>query len=283
MDVVLPADQERHSYVEKLWAAERVDHLVDLLADRGDAPELVTEITRLGIVYNLVTDYTTFLALPESLKTADIKEKIRQGTMGYDKRIIDGFEDVRLSMQDIPPGDPVLSAVAPEDARQVIAYFPFGLVKRLRWDPARGHWSVRFLVPRDVEDGVYDIRILIVDAKGERRWKTVEYRIDGTAPEFEVWVSAYAAPEELLAIEVDPFEPVVEVVAWLPGLDATPIRMTLDTETGTYRGALRMPAVFPADGVTIRVQVRDRARNRHEQDFEILEDPHVGYDPDVGC
>ena len=283
LDVVLPADQESHACVEKLWAAERVDHLVDLLADRGDAPELITEITRLGIVYNLVTDYTTFLALPESLKTADIKEKIRQGTLGYDKKIIDGFEDVRLSMQDIPPGDPVLSVEAPRDARQVVAYFPFGLVKRLRWDPMREQWSARFLVPRDVDDGLYEIRILIVDAAGRRRWKTVEYRIDGTAPEFETWVSAYAAPGEELPIEVDPFEPVVEVVAWLPGVASIPIRLTLDMETGTYRGALRMPDVFPAGGVTLRVQVRDRARNRHEQDFEILEDSGDVYDPDEGC
>ncbi len=283
MDVVLPADQEKHAYVEKLWAQERVDHCMDLLADRGDAPELVNEITRLGIVYNLVTDYTTFLALPESLKTADIKEKIRQGTLGYDKKIIDGFEDVRLSMQDIPPGDPVLSVQAPEDARQVVAYFPFGLVKRLRWDPMREHWSARFLVPRDVEDGVYEIRILIVDADGQRRWKTVEYRIDGTEPEFETWVSAFAEPGEVLPIEVDPFEPVVEVVAWLPGQASTPVRLTLDTETGTYRGALTMPDEFPEGGVTVRVQVRDRARNRHEQNFEILEDDGLEHDHDCGC
>jgi len=282
VDVALPADEDRYAYVEKLWAAERVDHLMDLLADRGDAPELISEITRLGIVYNLVTDYTTFLALPESLKTADIKEKIRRGTMGYDKRIIDGFEDVRLSMQDIPPGDPVLSVDAPEDSRQVVAYFPFGLVKRLRWDPMRGHWSVRFLVPRDVDDGVYEIRILVVTADNVRRWKTVEYRIDGTAPEFETWLSAYAAPGELLPVEVNPFEPVAEVVVWLPGPDAAPRRLTLDTETGTYRGGVPMPAVFPEDGVTVRVQVRDRARNRHEQDFEVLEDTGDLAD-DVGC
>ena len=282
IDVVLPAEEERYASVEKLWAAARIGHLTDLLADRGDAPELVTEITRLGIVYNLVTEYTTFLALPESLKTADIKEKIRQGTMGYDKKLIDGFEDVRLSMTDIPPGDPVLSVRAPEDARQVVAYFPFGLVKRLRWDHMREHWSARFLVPRDVDDGLYKIRILVVDRDGKRRWKTVEYRIDGAAPEFEAWLSAYATPDELLTIEVDPFEPVVEVVAWLPGLDATPIRLTLDTETGTYRGTLRMPPVFPEDGVTIRIQVRDRARNRHEQDFEILED-EGDLENEIGC
>ncbi|MCZ7582070.1 MAG: hypothetical protein M5R36_01365 [Deltaproteobacteria bacterium] len=128
--------------------------------------ELVREVTRLGIVYNLVTEYTTFLAVPESLKTADIKDKIRQGKLGYTKKLIDGMEGIRLSQANIPPGDPVLSVAAPADAQNVTAYFPFGLVKALRYDEIRGHWSVRFLVPRDVPDGTYIIRVRIVHADG---------------------------------------------------------------------------------------------------------------------
>jgi hypothetical protein len=133
-----------------------------------------------------------------------------------------------------------------------------------------------------VEDGLHVVRILVVDREGRRTWKDVEYRVDGTEPEFEAWLDSFASAGELVPVEVDPFEPVAGVVAWLPGIDPTPVRLALDPGTGTWRGTLRMPPVFPEEGVVVRIQVRDRARNRHEQDFEILEDG-VALEDDIGC
>jgi Ca-activated chloride channel homolog len=277
----LPASEPRYPYVEKLWAARRVDHLMDLVrartssvegAGQGGADELVQEVTRLGIVYNLVTEYTTFLAVPESLQTSEVKELIRQGKRGYDTRLIDSMQGVKLSQAAIPPGDPVLTVAAPGDARMVIAYFPFGLVKRLAWDAIRGQWSCRFLVPRDVEDGVYSIQIQIVHADGASEWRDVPYLIDATAPEFDAYVPDSSPPGEAVEILVDPFEPVDAVYAYVAGAPAKRVLLELDPGTGSYRGSLALPASFANGKVTVRVVVRDLARNRFERDFDVWED-----------
>ena len=67
-------------------------HLLDTEARRAGDAELVQEVTRLGIVYNLVTPYTTFLAVPASLQTAEVKEQIRAGKRGYDKKLVDTLQ-----------------------------------------------------------------------------------------------------------------------------------------------------------------------------------------------
>jgi Ca-activated chloride channel family protein len=286
LPVVLPQVEEKHSYIEKLWARKRIDHLMDTLRDSGDSEALVQEVTRLGIVYNLVTEYTTFLAVPESLKTGEIKEMIRKGTKGYDKKLIDSIEGIKLSMEHIPPGDPVLTVQAPADALKVVAYFPFGLVKRMKWDEVRSEWNVRFLVPRDVADGLYEIRVLIVHGDGRLEWRVVEYYIDGTAPEFEAMLVATAAAGEKVRIEIDPYETVAEVFYTLPGIDETRVELTLDGETGRYVGDVQLPARFPEGPVTVRVVVRDKARNRFEQDFEVWEAEDLEEDlpePPPGC
>jgi Ca-activated chloride channel family protein len=270
--VRFPDAEERFQYVEKLWARSRIDSLMDTIRERGDAEELVTEVTRLGIIYNLVTEYTTFLAVPESLKTEEIKEMIRQGTRGYDKKLIDSVEGIKLSMQHIPPGDPVLTVDAPAEALKVVAYFPFGLVKRMKFDEIRSEWNVRFLVPRDVADGLYEIRVLIVHVDGRLEWRTIEYYIDGTAPEFETQIPATAAAGETIHVEVDPFETVSEVFLTVPGTDDSRIDLQLDVESGRYVGQVTLPTVFPEGPITIRIIVRDKARNRFEQDFEIWEE-----------
>jgi Ca-activated chloride channel family protein len=269
LDIDLPKADKRFSYVEKLWAFDRVEHLLSMHRTRGDK-EIEKEITRLGIVYNLVTPFTTFLAVPASLQTKEIKEAMRAGRRGYDRRLIDSVEGIRLSQQDIPPGDPVLTVFAPEDAKRVVAYFPFGLVKRMDYDEIRERWAARFLVPRWVPDGVYTIRVMIVHESGRREWRNIQYRIDGTEPEFDALLPEFSAPGERLHIEVDPFEPVRRVYAYLPGIDDTRIEFELDMNSGIYVADIRLPAEIVPDEVTVRIVVRDRARNRHQQDFRVV-------------
>jgi len=91
-----------------------------------------------------------------------------------------------LSRRAMPPGDPVLTVSAPRDARQVTAYFPFGLVKDLRWDDRLERWTLRFLVPVDVADGTYEARVVIVKRDGTLELATASYLIDSCAPDFDV-------------------------------------------------------------------------------------------------
>jgi Ca-activated chloride channel homolog len=272
LDAHLPEHQEDYAHVEKLWAGKRIEHLMDTIRTRGENDgELVKEVTRLGIVYNVATEYTSFVAVPESEQTSEIKELLRQGKRGYDKRLIDGMDSVRLSMRNLPPGDPVLSVVAPEDAQMVVAYFPFGLVKQLTYDRLRRHWTVRFLVPRVVNDGIYTIQLQILHADGTIEWKTVDYVIDSAAPEFEAFVPPEAPAGSTIEIEIDPFEIVREAFAYLPGVDEEPVPLTIDLETGNLKGFMDLPDEFADDYITLRIVVRDLAFNTFERDFEIYE------------
>jgi Ca-activated chloride channel family protein len=53
-------------WIGALWAQSRVDHLLEELSLGANRSELVTEVTDLALIYNFVTPYTAFLAVPES-------------------------------------------------------------------------------------------------------------------------------------------------------------------------------------------------------------------------
>ncbi len=269
LPISLPAAEPQHAHVEKLWASRRIEHLLGQIHLRGHEPELEQEVTRLGVVYDLVTPYTAFVAVPESLKSEAIKQRMREGRIGHDKKLIDSMDGIRLSQTHIPPGDPVLSVSAPQNARKVVAHFPFGLVKRLRWDALRGRWSVRFLVPRDLDDGVYTIRVRIVHADGRVSFREAPLTIDGSAPEMDVIADELAVPGVPLELDVDPFEPVREIYAYRVGAAHERVALTIDPDTGRYHGALQIPETLRDEEITVRVVARDRARNRVEQDLQI--------------
>ncbi len=56
----------RHPWVGSLWGRQRVGHLLETIALQGESRERVRETTDLALVYNIVTPYTAFLAIPES-------------------------------------------------------------------------------------------------------------------------------------------------------------------------------------------------------------------------
>lgn len=268
LPVTLPELEDRHASVEKLWASRRIDHLTELIATRRE-DELVDEVTRLGMVYNIATEYTAFVAIPESEQTAEIRQQLEEARGGVTRKLIEAMNDVRLSMTNIPPGDPVLTVEAPGTARKVVAYFPFGFVKELRYDRIRERWSCRFLVPRGVKDGTYSIRIQIVSPDGSSEWREISIVVDATAPEFDAQVPTQLVAGETFAIEVDPFEPIRSVTAVVVGEKTAPVELSLDTDTGHYIGTLHAPAEVTTDSLVVRVVVRDLARNRCQRDIPV--------------
>ena len=59
-------DQLKRPWVGRLWAKSRIDDLLEEIKLKGANPELVNEVTELGLAYNYVTPYTSFLAIPAS-------------------------------------------------------------------------------------------------------------------------------------------------------------------------------------------------------------------------
>ena len=61
----------------------------------------------------------------------------------------------------IRPGDPVLRVHTDKSIVSVIALFPFGLEKPLRYLEEDDVWQTRFLAPTDMRDGVYPVRLVL--------------------------------------------------------------------------------------------------------------------------
>ena len=159
-----------------------------------------------------------------------------------------------LSRDAMPPGDPIISVRAPRDARRVRAIFPFGLTLELGWDALMEQWSGRFLVPKEVADGVYDVQVIIEDARGGLTHAKVRYTIDSKLD--STTLDVRSVPGGVL-VRLTSDEVLREVRAlWLdPGAQPISLRMSDD---GTCAWAF-LPV--QAGQHVLRVVASDRARN----------------------
>lgn len=179
-------EPSRRPWVGRLWAQRRVDDLLESMALAGETDELRGEAIELALAYDLVTRYTSFLAIPESEVTDAVG-----GTLAEERTrraaILARRKDAALLSRDVmPPGDPVLSVRAPRDAQLVTAVFPFGLSLELSFSSKKDLWQGRFLVPSGVADGTYTVDVFVVTAEGMIETSQVPYTIDSSAPEVEI-------------------------------------------------------------------------------------------------
>jgi Ca-activated chloride channel family protein len=249
----LPA-AARRPWVGRMWAAARTDDLQEQIALNGETIETRNEVVDLALAYNFVTPFTSFLAIPESELGPGAKRDV-VSARERKQAILDARPDAAaLSRDEMPPGDPVLTVAAPADARQVTAYFPFGLVKDLAWDQRTQTWKTRFLVPKEVPDGRYAAQVFIVRADGATEIVSAAYTIDSTAPDFEV--EAEAVPGGV-RVTVTTAEPAREVVVALVAGPRRRVALTRDADGTTFTGVLPLPP-GPHE---LRVVVADAARN----------------------
>ena len=61
----------------------------------------------------------------------------------------------------------------------VVAMFPFGTVKKLRYLEEEDTWQTRFLAPKDLVDGTYNVRLILRDKQGRRA-------VNGATEKFQV-------------------------------------------------------------------------------------------------
>jgi Ca-activated chloride channel family protein len=254
----------RWRYADEPWALSAQVHRdagQDLLEDvalAGETDELVDEVVELGLAYGLVTPYTAFLAIPEKELTGAARELV-ESARDFRRRILAAHpEAAALSRSLMPPGDPLLRVRASPSARHVTAYFPFGLVKDLAWDPAAERWQARFLVPSDVPDGTYQVLVVIVGADGTVESTTVPYVIDSREPEFTV--DAVAAPGGVrLRVAAD--EASRRVTAALVSDPRLRVGLADAGDGTTFEGVLPLPPGTHE----LRVVVADEARNEGER------------------
>ncbi|HVJ89565.1 MAG TPA: hypothetical protein VM580_07150, partial [Labilithrix sp.] len=165
-----------------------------------------------------------------------------------------------LSRSAMPPGDPILKVRAPKDARRVTAYFPFGLTQDLLWDEGTEQWLGRFLVPKDVADGTYEVPVSIVHADGRVEASVASYTIDAKEPSFEVFTEARPGGV-FVRVLVD--EPALEVRLGTP---IGTVSLSPSVDKLSFEGFVPLA---PGEQ-TLRVVVADRARNESDRKVDVM-------------
>jgi Ca-activated chloride channel family protein len=238
--VDLPERDDAHPHVPRMWARARVDALLRLIALNGETKEAIDEIIALSKKYKFVTPYTSFLAAPRSL----------------------------LRPRVIRPGDPVLRVRADESITEVTAVFPFGLTKRLTYIKAEDVWETRFVAPREMSDGVYHCRLVLVDKQGRAYQEEKSFVIDSRPPRLKATLNqtvARAGEDLVITVRADSDTRVIAARVF----GSMPVPVVWDAEAKANVGRLRLPAGLPSGTYVIQVTAEDFAHNSSEVELTV--------------
>ncbi len=238
--VNLPAESLEHVELPRLWAQARVQALLEQIERDGETQAAVDEIIRLARKYKFVTPYTSFLAVPRAL----------------------------LRPRVIRPGDPVLRVKTDPSITSVIALFPFGLTKPLRYLPDDDVWQTRFLAPTDMQDGVYTVRLILRDKVGHAYRESKTFVIASTPPTVHLRLDSNRFHRgDTIPLRVSASQSTRTLSARLEGL--APVSLRWNTSAAASTGQLVVPSDMPAGSYTLTVTAEDIAHNLGTQEVRI--------------
>jgi Ca-activated chloride channel family protein len=228
----LPAQALEHDQLPRLWAGARIQALLEQIERDGETEAAVNEIIRLARRYKFVTPYTSFLAAPRAL----------------------------LRPRVIRPGDPVLRVHTDPAIVSVVALFPFGLEKPLRYLSGEDVWQTRFLAPPEMKDGSYPVRLVLRDTSGKVYRETKSFVIASTPPNVKVRLDrAQFHAGETIPLRVSASESTRTLTARIEGLAPVGLRWN---HTAAYNtGELALPPTLPAGRYRLTVTAEDIAHN----------------------
>jgi Ca-activated chloride channel family protein len=230
--VELPAEALEHDQLPRLWAGARVQALLDQIDRDGETEAAIQEIIRLARRYKFVTPYTSFLAAPRAL----------------------------LRPRVIRPGDPILRIHTDPAIVSVIALFPFGLEKPLRYLSGEDVWQTRFLAPSEMTDGVYQVRLILRDKSGQVYREQKSFVIASKPPTVRVHIEhmRYRAGD-VITLSVSASESTRTLTARVEGLAPVPLHWNRDAAAST--GQVPLPPHLSAGNYTLAVTAEDVAHN----------------------
>jgi len=235
-----PAESLEHIELPRLWAEARVQALLEQIERDGETQAAVDEIIRLARKYKFVTPYTSFLAVPRAL----------------------------LRPRVIRPGDPVLRVKTDPSITSVIALFPFGLTKPLRYLSDEDVWQTRFLAPSDMQDGVYNVRLILRDKAGHAYPESKTFVIASTPPTVHVRLDRNRfRPGDTIPLRVSASQTTRTLNARLENL--APMSLRWNPSAAASTGELVVPADLPAGTYTLTVTAEDIAHNLGTQEVRI--------------
>jgi Ca-activated chloride channel family protein len=236
----LPAQNTEHAQLPRAWAKARVDALLEKIERDGEDNATIDEIIRLSRQYKFVTPYTSFLAAPRAL----------------------------LRPRLIRPGDPVLRVKTDESITSVVAMFPFGLVKKLRYLNDEDTWQTRFLAPKDLTDGTYHVRLLLRDRQGRVFKESKTFVIASQPPVVRVKLDRKQFHRgEVVRMNVSASDTTRTIVARMHG--AAPVYLRWNAQMGSNVGDLMVPASIAAGRYKLTVTAEDFAHNLGSGEVEI--------------
>jgi Ca-activated chloride channel family protein len=236
----LPAQATDHPNLPREWAKARVDALLEKIDREGEDRAAIDEIIKLSRQYKFVTPYTSFLAAPRAL----------------------------LRPRLIRPGDPVLRVKTDESITSVVAMFPFGLVKKLRYLGGEDTWQTRFLAPQDMADGTYQVRLLLRDRQGHAFRETKTFVIASKPPSVKVKLERKQYHRgDAVRLQVSASDTTRTIVARMYG--TAPAYLRWNAQAGSNVGELLVPASLPAGRYHVTVTAEDFAHNIGSGEVEI--------------
>jgi len=240
--VTLPAQSLDHPQLPRTWAKARVDALLAKIDREGEDRASIDEIIRLSREFKFVTPYTSFLAAPRAL----------------------------LRPRVIRPGDPLIRVKTDPAIESVVALFPFGLTKPLRYLKDEDIWQTRFLAPADLADGTYPVRLILRDRNGGVYRESKTFVIASHPPVIRTHLdkTRYRAGE-IIQLRVNASASARTIVARLYG--AAPVDLRWNQQAGANTGHMSVPKLSPGK-YRITVIAEDVAHNigSEEVPIEIL-------------
>jgi Ca-activated chloride channel family protein len=238
--VNLPADAREHAELPRLWAQARVQALLEQIERDGETQAAVDEIIRLARKYKFVTPYTSFLAVPRAL----------------------------LRPRVIRPGDPVLRVRTDASIVSVVALFPFGLTKPLRYLPDEQIWQTRFLAPLNMKDGAYSVRLILRDKGGHAYQEAKTFVIASTPPTVHIHLDRQRYHRgEILQLHVSATQSTRTLSARLQ--DLAPVSLRWNPSAGASTGELTVPQDLSVGSYTLTVTAEDIAHNLGTEEVRI--------------
>ncbi|MEW6104356.1 MAG: VWA domain-containing protein [bacterium] len=229
--IVLPEKSFLYPHLKRLWAKAKVDYLLKKIRFEGERDDWIEEIIKLSKQYTFVTPYTSFLAAPRSL----------------------------LRPRVIKPGDPVLRVRCDKSIVDVIAIFPFGLVKSLHYIEREDIWQTRFLAPVWMNDGVYKALLVLTDSNGNQYEEEKSFIIDSKPPSLKVQIPSFVYGSSKLNLKVYADSDTRRIQAKLYNM--APIDIKYDEKSKASLGSIIVPKDIPSGIFTLKIVAEDFAHN----------------------
>lgn len=277
-----PKEGNSGSAIASLWAREKVNDLelqerLETMFNDGSAPQAhegkfwEDQITNLALDFRIMTKYTSFVAVDRKItnpggqqETINVPVDMADGVSyeGIFGASMNSKPDNRLAEAPQTPayqaGDPLLTVRAPSNAQSVVAVFPDGSTKALAWNQISSRWEIRFDIPISFNEGIYQVKVYVIDAAGARTSLTVPFEVSTTAPELSP--QATSLGDDLVRISVAANPRWARLMLFTPWNDK--LALAYSAPDASIQLDVKLPKGFK--GGWFRLIGYDRAHNQAE-------------------